>query len=119
MTQPLAGEIAPRQRVGGGHAEQAGEQRPRRTTIWKVTISTSSSWNSFQAAAYQRVVKPAGSQVPSQRVAKELTTTVAIIARRLTTKKPTSDPDGRRPELCAERRVADHRSAFPAGGGPR
>src|SRR4051812_28767798 len=50
----------------------------------------SSSWNSSQAARYQRLVQPAGSQVPSQRVANELVTTVAIIAKRLRTKKPTS-----------------------------
>src|ERR687897_1296493 len=51
----------------------------------------SQSWNSFQAEEYHRVVQPAGSQVPSQRVAKELVTTVPIIASRLTMKKPTSD----------------------------
>src|SRR3954452_5768147 len=50
----------------------------------------SSRWNSSQAARYQRVVQPAGSQVPSQRVANELVTTVPIMAKRVTTKKPTS-----------------------------
>ncbi len=47
-----------------------------------MTISTSPSWNSRQADEYQRVVQPAGSQVPSQRVAKDEVTTVAIIAER-------------------------------------
>jgi hypothetical protein len=36
---------------------------------------------------YQRVVKPAGSQALNQRVPKELTTTAAIVAKTLTTKK--------------------------------
>src|SRR3954447_4430669 len=50
----------------------------------------SSSWNSFHAAKYQRVVQPAGNHVPSQRVANELVTTVAIMPNRLITKKPTN-----------------------------
>jgi hypothetical protein len=36
------------------------------------------------------VVQPAGSQVPSQRVANELVTTVAIMARRFRTKNTVS-----------------------------
>src|SRR5689334_11650272 len=59
-------------------------------TTWKVTTRTSPSWNSSQAEAYQRVVQPSGSQVPSQRVAKESVTTVPIMAKRLITKNPTS-----------------------------
>src|SRR5260370_29716917 len=59
-------------------------------TTWKVTIRTSCSWNSSQAELYQRVVKPAGSQAPNQRVPSELTATAAIVAITLTTKKITS-----------------------------
>src|SRR4051812_46239371 len=59
-------------------------------TISIVTSSTSSSWNSAQAALYQRVVHPAGSHVPSQRVAKEETTTDAIMPKTLTTKNAIS-----------------------------
>src|SRR5205085_6270145 len=61
-----------------------------RPTISKVTSSTSPSWNSPQAALYQRVVQPAGSQVPSQRVPSELTATEAISANRFSTKKITT-----------------------------
>ena len=53
-------------------------------------MSTWPSWNSSQAAAYQLPVSATGSQVPSQRVAKESSTTVAIMAMRLRRKKPTS-----------------------------
>src|SRR5215475_13499514 len=53
-------------------------------------MRTSFSWNSFQAEMYQRVVKPAGSQAPNQRVPSELTATAAIVAITLTTKKITS-----------------------------
>ncbi len=59
-------------------------------TIWKVTSTTFESWNSRHASKYQRVVQPAGSHVPSQRVAKELTSTAAMTARRLRTKRPAS-----------------------------
>jgi hypothetical protein len=66
------------------------ENATTRKTTWKVTVSTSPSWNSSQAEVYHRVVHPTGSQVPSQRVANELVTTVAIIANRLSTKNATS-----------------------------
>src|SRR3954467_13983653 len=59
-------------------------------TISIVTKSTSSSWNSAQAALYQRVVNPAGSHVPSQRVAKEETITDATTPKTLRTKKAIS-----------------------------
>src|ERR1700724_1302111 len=55
-----------------------------------VTRSTSSSWNAAQAALYQRVVHPEGSQVPSQRVAKEETVTDVMTPKTLTTKKAIS-----------------------------
>src|ERR1700746_1750245 len=53
-----------------------------------VTIRTLSSWNSFQAVEYHRNVNPLGNHVPSQVVAKEFTSTAAITARTLRTKKP-------------------------------
>src|SRR2546423_6855060 len=59
-------------------------------TISIVTRSTSSSWNSAQAALYQRVVHPEGSHVPSQRVAKEETVTDAMTPKTLRTKKAIS-----------------------------
>src|SRR4051794_40488787 len=68
---------------------RAPEMKTTAAVTWNVTTRTSQSWNSLQAEEYQRVVKPTGSHVPSQRVAKELVTTVAIIANRLMTKKPT------------------------------
>ena len=54
-------------------------------TTSTVTQSTESSWNSFQAATYQAVVQPSGSQVPSQRLANELVATAAIMNAMLTT----------------------------------
>src|SRR3546814_10698240 len=69
------------------------ENSTTRNTAWNVTVSTDPSWNSLQDELYHRVVSPAGSQVPSQRVAKELVTTLAIIASRLRTKKPTKTQD--------------------------
>src|SRR4051812_26479815 len=63
-------------------------------TISIVTSSTSPSWNSAQAALYQRVVHPAGSHVPSQRVAKEETITDAMTPKRLTRKKAISTAVG-------------------------
>src|SRR5678815_2029352 len=51
-----------------------------------VTSSTSKSWNSFHAAVYHDVVHPSGSHVPSQRLAKELVATAAIMRPMLTTK---------------------------------
>src|SRR5215475_12190948 len=59
-------------------------------TISIVTRSTASSWNSAQAALYQRVVHPEGSHVPSQRVAKEETVTDVMTPKTLTTKKTIS-----------------------------
>ncbi len=50
----------------------------------------SGSWNSFQASVYHCGVKPAGSQVLNQRVPNEFTTTLPIIASRLTTKNTTT-----------------------------
>src|ERR1700740_1429807 len=57
-------------------------------TTSTVTVKILSSWNSLHAVEYHRNVKPLGNQVPSQVVAKELTTTTAITARTLRTKKP-------------------------------
>src|SRR5207249_11906088 len=54
-------------------------------TTSTVTHSTESSWNSFHAAVYQLVVQPSGNHVPSQRLAKELVATAAIIKATLTT----------------------------------
>src|SRR3954466_11787999 len=76
----------------------------------------SSSWNSSQAARYQRVVQPAGNQVPSQRVAKELVTTVAIMARRLRTKKPVTPQTAAAPSFPLTGVSRTMASPFPAGG---
>ena len=65
-------------------------------TIWKVTNTTLDSWNSFQALKYHFVVKPTGSQVPSQRVAKELTTTAAITPMRLRMNRPATAQTAKR-----------------------
>src|SRR5688572_1923560 len=78
-------------------------------------MRTSSSWNSLQAALYQRVVQPLGSQVPSQRVAKELVTTAAIMPNRLRTKKPTSAQTAIAHSL-APMPVPRTMSALPAAG---
>src|ERR1700731_3793997 len=78
-----------------------------------VTRSTSSSWNSAQAALYQRVVHPEGSQVPSQRVAKEETVTDVMTPKTLTTKKAISTTiavDQRRSP--SERRGTDDAAAL-------
>ena len=88
-----------------------------RAATSKVTISTSSSANSAQAAAYHFPVHAAGSQVPSQRVPNELTTTLAINASRLATKNPvttqmTVDHSRNHKRLSW---IMVH-SSFPAGG---
>ena len=57
---------------------------------WKVTSRIWLNWNSLHADAYQCVVYPAGSQLRSQRVENELAITVAIMAKRLRTKNPTT-----------------------------
>src|SRR5437763_12818648 len=78
-----------------------------------VTRSTSSSWNSARAALYQRVVHPAGSHAPSQRVANEETVTDAMTPKTLTTKKAISTTiavDQRRSP--SERRGTDHAAAL-------
>src|SRR5260370_19217231 len=82
-------------------------------TISIVTRSTSSSWNSAQAALYQRVVHPEGSHVPSQRVAKEETGTDVMTPKTLTTKKAISTTiavDQRRSP--SERRATDDPAAL-------
>src|SRR4029077_16442787 len=70
-------------------------------TTSTVTISTLSSWNSVQAELYHRGVKPAGNQVPSKRVANELTPTAAIRATTLKKKKPIASHTSPLPEILA------------------
>ena len=50
----------------------------------------SGRWNSSHAIVYHCGVKPAGSQVLNQRVPNEFTTTLPIIASRLTMKNTTT-----------------------------
>src|SRR3954453_15131775 len=86
-------------------------------TTWNVTIRMSSSWNSFHAARYQRVVQPAGNHVPSQRVANELVTTVAIMPNRLITKKPTNTQTAVRHSRAPIESSGGMALAFRAGRG--
>src|SRR5687767_12910572 len=92
------------------------ENSTTRNTIWNVTDSTSPSWNSFHAEVYQRVVQPCGSQLRSQRVAKEFVTTVAIIAKRLRTKKPTRTQTAVAQSFAPMVVSRIIGSTFPAGG---
>src|SRR5215510_11207660 len=65
------------------------------STTSAVTTRTEPSWNSDHASRYQLVVAASGSQVPSQRVATELTATAPTRNSTLTTKNaasPTSSP---------------------------
>ena len=73
----------------------------------------SGSWNSFQASVYHCVVKPAGSQVLNQRVPNEFTTTLPIIASRLTTKNTTSAQTANGPQPLAD--AAPHARSALAG----
>src|SRR5437773_934985 len=88
-------------------------------TTSTVTHSIESSWNSFQAAVYHVVVQPSGSHVPSQRLAKELVATAAIIRPMLTTKsviRPSSRPrQARSNHACRSGRAAVMRLAFSSG----
>src|SRR5262249_5862194 len=90
------------------------ETRTTANTVSKVTSTTLDSWNSFQASKYQRVVQPAGSQVPSQRVAKELRMTAAITPTRLRTKSPVTAQTAKRQIFDAGPR--SRIMALPFGG---
>src|ERR1700761_8637847 len=59
-------------------------------TTSTVTHNTLANWKSLHACAYQCSVKPCGNKVPNQRVATELTATVAISNTTLTRKNTTA-----------------------------
>src|SRR6201996_9331934 len=59
-------------------------------TTSTVTHNTLANWKSLHACAYQCSVKPCGNSVPNQRVATELTATVAISNTTLTRKNTTA-----------------------------
>ena len=120
--EPLAGKVAAGQRVGRRHADAGRTGATTRKTISKVTMSTSPSWNSSQADTYQRVVQPAGSQVPSQRVAKELVTTVRDHREQVERRRSRPAPRLPPPRVCRRREVVSRimrAQPFAPPTGPR
>src|SRR5690606_22707100 len=88
-------------------------------TISKVTMITGVNWNSRHASKYQLVVQPTGSQVPSQRVATELTITAAMTPRRLSRNSATTDQMAKRQrrEARPASRIIWLSSSLGAAGG--